>query len=107
MPPVRSKSLFSSLPQCRQCIQRVCSGLLFKITIQKCWSRLHCALSRFTLLYFATCMDMHGSTLVSTSKFLQDALEALDALGFFCTCRTCENTAIYRTGATLACKMAA
>ena len=54
----------SSLLQCQQCIQRVCSSLLFKITIQKCWSRLHCALSRCTLLCFATCMDMHGFTLV-------------------------------------------
>ena len=31
------------------------------------------------------------------SKFLQGGL---DALQFFCTCCTCENTAIYRTGAT-------
>ena len=53
----------SSLLQCRQCIQRVCSSLLFK-TIQKCWSRLHCALSHCTLLCFATCMDMHGFTRV-------------------------------------------
>ena len=38
------------------------------------------------------------------SKFLQEGLHALQ---FFCTCCTCENTAIYRTGATLALKMAA
>ena len=46
--------------------------------------------------------QVHAS--ISTSKFLQGALHALE---FFCTCRTCENTAIYRTGATLALKMAA
>ena len=59
------------------------------------------------MLHFASCMDMRGFTLVSTSKFLQDGLDPLHALEFFCTCRTCENTAIYRTGATLALKMAA
>ena len=44
---------------------------------------------------------------ISTSRFLQDGLGALHALEFFLTCCTCENTAIYRTGATLALKMAA
>ena len=57
------KVCWSSL-QCRQCTQRGCSRLLFEITIQKCWSRLHCALSHCTLLFFATCMNMHGFTLV-------------------------------------------
>ena len=59
MPPVRSKSLFelaSMLP--------VHSKKLFEITIQKCWSQLHCALTHCTLLCVATCMDMHGFTLV-------------------------------------------
>ena len=32
------------------------------------------------------------------------ALDLLDALEVFCDCCTCENTAIYRTGATLACE---
>ena len=54
----------SSLLRRRQCVQKGCSSLLFKITIPKCWSRLHCALSHCTLLCFAPCMDMHGSTLV-------------------------------------------
>ena len=40
-------------------------------------------------------------------KFLQDASHTLDVLHSLCTCCTCENTAIYRTGATLALKMAA
>ena len=43
---------------------RRCSSLLSEITIRKCGSRLHCALSHCTLLCFATCMDMHGFTLV-------------------------------------------
>ena len=51
-----------------ECAQRGCSSLLFEITIQKCWSRLHSALSHCTLLHFASCMDMHGYTLVSIQK---------------------------------------
>ena len=47
-----------------ECAQRGCSSLLFEITIRKCWSRLHSALSHFTLFRFASCMDMHGFTLV-------------------------------------------
>ena len=47
-----------------ECAQRGCSSLLFEITIRKCWSRLHPALSHCTLLHFAPCMDMHGYTLV-------------------------------------------
>ena len=50
----------SSPLRCRQCIQSGCS----RNAIQKCWSRLHCALSHCTLLCFAPCMYMHGSTLV-------------------------------------------
>ena len=51
----------SSLLRCRLCVQRSCSRLLFKITIRKCWARLHCALSHCTLLCFAPCMYMHGA----------------------------------------------
>ncbi len=58
----------SSLLRCRLCVRRGCSRLLFEITIQKCWSRLHCALSHCTLLCFALCMDMHGFTLVYLYK---------------------------------------
>ena len=54
----------SSLLRCRLCVRRGCSRLLFEITIRKCWARLHCALSHCTLLCFAPCMYMHGSTLV-------------------------------------------
>ena len=60
---------------------------------------------------------MHGYAQVHASIYIyiytkvlvrrSAALDALHALEFFCTCRTCENTAIYRTGATLALKMAA
>ena len=39
-------------------LKEACSSLLFEITIQKCWSRLHSALSHCTLLHFAPCMDM-------------------------------------------------
>ena len=53
----------SSLLRCRLCVRRGCSRLLFEITIRKCWARLHCALSHCTLLCFAPCMYMHGSTL--------------------------------------------
>ena len=45
-------------------LKEACSSLLFEITIQKCWSRLHSALSHCTLLHFAPCMDMHGYTQV-------------------------------------------
>ena len=42
---------------------------------------------------------------IQKSSFVSPA--ALGLLQFFCTCCTCENTAIYRTGATLALEMAA
>ena len=54
----------SSLLRCRLCVRRGCSRLLFEIAIRKCWSLLHCVLSHCTLLCFAPCMYMHGSTLV-------------------------------------------
>ena len=77
-PPVRSQRLLwpAAAPAVRsnwQCwpalvppvrTRRWCSSLLFEITIRKCWSRLHCALSHCTLLCFALCMDMHRFTLV-------------------------------------------
>ena len=79
--------------------------MLFEIAVRKSWSRLHCALSHCTLHCFAPCMDMHGSTLVYyNSRSSPAGLGALDALRFFCTCCTCENIAIYCTGATLACE---
>ena len=62
-----ARKVCSSLLRCCQCTQRGCSSLLFEITIQKCWSRLHCALSNMsdcTLLRFAPCMGMHRFTLV-------------------------------------------
>ena len=46
----------SSLLRCRLCVRIGCSRLLFKITVRKCWARLHCALSHCTLLCFAPCM---------------------------------------------------
>ena len=42
-------------------LKEACSSLLFEITIQKCWSRLHSALSHCTLLHFAPCMDMRDA----------------------------------------------
>ena len=47
--PVRSKGC-SSLLRRRQCVRKGCSSLLFKITIRKCCTRLHCALRRFAQL---------------------------------------------------------
>ena len=65
VPPVRRRGC-SSLLRCRLCVRRGCSRLLFKITIRKCWSRLHCALCRCTLLLlcYAHGYNMHGFTLV-------------------------------------------
>ena len=40
----------SSLLRRRQCVRKGCSSLLFKITIRKCWTRLHCALRLFAQL---------------------------------------------------------
>ena len=51
----------SSPLQCTECAQRGCSSLLCEITIRKCWSRLHSALSHCTLLHFAPCMDMRDA----------------------------------------------
>ena len=51
----------SSPLQCTECAQRGCSSMLFEITIRKCWSRLHSALSHYTLLHFAPCMDMRDA----------------------------------------------
>ena len=58
----------SSLLRCRLCVRRDCSRLLFKITIRKCWSRLHSALRLCTLFRFALRMDMHGFTLYIATR---------------------------------------
>ena len=42
-------------------LKEACLSLLSEITIQKCWSRLHSALSHCTLLHFAPCMDMRDA----------------------------------------------
>ena len=52
-----------------EAVRACCSRSL---NIQKCWSRLHCALTHCTLLRFATCMDMHGFTLVYIDRQSHD-----------------------------------
>ena len=71
----------SSPLQCTECAQRGCSSLLCEITIRKCWSRLHSALSHCSLLHYAPCMDMRGFTQrfqarLSAASALKDAVRA-------------------------------
>ena len=51
----------SSLLRCRLCVRRGCSSLLFKITVRKGWTRLHCALRLFALLsLLRACMQVRS-----------------------------------------------